>query len=146
MRKHFWEIITRLSRERGLTFLVTTHHLVEAEFCHRLALMNQGRVVALGTPQNLREQVLKEKGEIMELWAQPQRKALKALKALGLQAYPMGRLLRLWSKGVNMERLVKDLEQERVKVEVRGTAQVSMEDVFIHFMEKGQRVKEGVEA
>ncbi len=146
VRKHFWEIITRLSRERGLTFLVTTHHLVEAEFCHRLALMNQGRVVALGTPQNLRKQVLKEKGEIMELWAQPQRKALKALRALGLQAYPMGRLLRMWSKGVNMERLVKDLEQEGVKVEVRGTAQVSMEDVFIHFMEKGQRVKEGVEA
>ena len=137
VRKHFWDIITHLSQERGLTFLVTTHHLVEAEFCHRLALMNQGRVVALGSPQELRERVIEEKGNMMELLAQPQRKALEIIGDLGLQAYPLGRLLRLWSKGVDLAALVERLDQEGIRVEVRGEARLSMEDVFIHFIEKG---------
>ncbi|RLE00172.1 MAG: ABC transporter ATP-binding protein [Aquificota bacterium] len=135
-RKHFWEIITRLSQEKGLTFLVTTHHLVEAEYCHRLALMNQGRLVALGSPQELRERVIREKGEMLELLAQPQRKALKLIKSLGHQAYPLGRLLRLWGKGVPLDRLKKRLTEEGITLEIRGKAFISMEDVFIHFMEQ----------
>ncbi|RLD94465.1 MAG: ABC transporter ATP-binding protein, partial [Aquificota bacterium] len=135
-RKHFWEIITRLSQEKGLTFLVTTHHLVEAEYCHRLALMNQGRLVALGSPQELRERVIREKGEMLELLAQPQRKALKLIKSLGHQAYPLGRFLRLWGKGVTLDRLKKRLTEEGITLEIRGEAFISMEDVFIHFMEQ----------
>ncbi len=134
VRKHFWDIILHLSREKGLTFLVTTHHLVEAEFCDRLALMNQGRIVALGTPRDLREQVAREKGDMIELLAQPQRKALEIMKAMGCHAYPMGRALRLWSRGVDLDLLKDRLAAERVAVDVRGRVQISMEDVFIHFM------------
>ncbi len=136
VRRHFWEIITRLSQERGLTFLVTTHHLVEAEFCHRLALMNQGRLVALGSPQELRDEVVKENGEMVEIVARPQRKALRIIRSLGYQAYPLGRSLRLWSKGVDFKHLEGRLAQEDITLESRGQALVSMEDVFIHFMEK----------
>ncbi len=135
-RRHFWEIITRLAQEMNITFLVTTHHLVEAEFCQRLALMNQARLVALGTPHDLRREVVREKGQMLELRAQPQRKGLQIFKAAGYQVYPFGRSLRMWSKGVKKEKIESTAKERGVHITSIEEAPVSMEDVFIHFMEK----------
>jgi ABC-2 type transport system ATP-binding protein len=52
-RRLFWDLIYRLSGE-GHTIFVTTHYMDEAEYCHRLALMHRGRVIALGTPMQLK--------------------------------------------------------------------------------------------
>jgi ABC-2 type transport system ATP-binding protein len=53
-RRGFWDLIYQLS-EAGRTVFVTTHYMDEAEYCHRLALMHQGKIVALDTPAALRE-------------------------------------------------------------------------------------------
>jgi ABC-2 type transport system ATP-binding protein len=50
----FWDLIRELAR-KGRTIFVSTHYMDEAEFCHRLALMYRGRVIALGTPEELRD-------------------------------------------------------------------------------------------
>jgi len=52
-RRQFWEWIYNLSEE-GHTVFVTTHYMDEAEYCHRLALMHAGRIIALDTPKALR--------------------------------------------------------------------------------------------
>lgn len=52
-RRQFWEWIYTLS-EAGHTVFVTTHHMDEAEYCHRLALMHAGKIIALDTPEALR--------------------------------------------------------------------------------------------
>jgi ABC-2 type transport system ATP-binding protein len=52
-RAGFWDLIRDLSRT-GHTIFVTTHYMDEAENCHRLALMYRGKVIALGTPDELR--------------------------------------------------------------------------------------------
>jgi ABC-2 type transport system ATP-binding protein len=56
-RRQFWDLIYTLS-ERGVTVFVTTHYMDEAENCHRLALIYRGRLVAVDTPQELREKVM----------------------------------------------------------------------------------------
>jgi ABC-2 type transport system ATP-binding protein len=48
-RRNFWELIYTLA-DAGTTVLVSTHYMEEAEYCHRLALMNRGRLIALDTP------------------------------------------------------------------------------------------------
>ncbi len=48
-RRNFWELIYSLA-DGGTTVLVSTHYMEEAEYCHRLALMNRGRLIALDTP------------------------------------------------------------------------------------------------
>jgi ABC-2 type transport system ATP-binding protein len=53
-RRRFWERIDALSSE-GVTVVVTTHYLDEAEHCHRIALIHAGRRVALGTVAELKE-------------------------------------------------------------------------------------------
>ena len=52
-RRQFWELIYSLS-EQGTTVFVSTHYMEEAEYCHRLALMNRGQLIALDTPRALR--------------------------------------------------------------------------------------------
>ena len=52
-RRAFWDLIDALA-QAGTTVLVSTHYMEEAEYCHRLALMNRGRLIALDTPARLR--------------------------------------------------------------------------------------------
>jgi ABC-2 type transport system ATP-binding protein len=54
-RRSFWDLIYTLS-EAGNTVFVSTHYMEEAEYCHRLALMYKGRVIALGTPEELKKE------------------------------------------------------------------------------------------
>ena len=51
-RRSFWELIYALA-DRGTTVFVSTHYMEEAEYCHRLALMNRGRLIALDAPAAL---------------------------------------------------------------------------------------------
>ena len=53
-RREFWDLIYQLS-ETGHTVFVTTHYMEEAEYCHRVALMNRGKIVALNTPAALKQ-------------------------------------------------------------------------------------------
>ncbi len=52
-RRSFWDLIYDLAAA-GQTVFVTTHYMEEAEYCHRLALMHQGRIIALGAPADLK--------------------------------------------------------------------------------------------
>jgi ABC-2 type transport system ATP-binding protein len=58
-RRRFWELIRQLSAD-GVTVFVTTHYMDEAGYCDRLALIDRGELVAMGTPDALRTQFMKE--------------------------------------------------------------------------------------
>jgi len=75
-RRSFWELIYGLA-ERGTTVFVSTHYMEEAEYCHRLALMNRGRLIALDRPAVLREQMAEP---ILEIVTNDGPKAAKALR------------------------------------------------------------------
>jgi ABC-2 type transport system ATP-binding protein len=55
-RRGFWDLIYQLS-EAGRTVFVSTHYMEEAEYCHRVALMYRGRVIALGSPNELKDKL-----------------------------------------------------------------------------------------
>lgn len=54
-RREFWDIIYQTA-EIGKTIFVTTHFMDEAEYCHRVTIMEQGKIIALDTPRNLRKE------------------------------------------------------------------------------------------
>jgi ABC-2 type transport system ATP-binding protein len=51
-RRRFWDILYRLAEE-GTTLFVTTHYMDEAEFCHRISILHQGKIIELGNPREL---------------------------------------------------------------------------------------------
>ena len=63
-RRLFWDLIYELAAERGMTVLVTTHYMDEAEQCDRLAFILAGRLIAEGTPNELKEGL---RGRIFEV-------------------------------------------------------------------------------
>jgi ABC-2 type transport system ATP-binding protein len=77
-RRRFWELIQELSAQ-GVTVFVTTHYMDEAEYCNRLALIFRGRLVALGTPTELKVDAVK--GDLMVVEATPLGRALEVAKA-----------------------------------------------------------------
>jgi ABC-2 type transport system ATP-binding protein len=61
-RRRFWDLIYEMA-EKGVSVFVTTHYMEEAGYCDRLALMNQGRIIALGTPEELKRESMDQ-----DLW------------------------------------------------------------------------------
>ncbi len=56
-RRKIWDLIRKMNSE-GMTVLLTTHYIEEAEaLCHRVGIMDQGRLIALGTPEELKKRV-----------------------------------------------------------------------------------------
>ncbi|MBK9227716.1 MAG: ABC transporter ATP-binding protein [Ignavibacteria bacterium] len=65
-RRNFWKLINELSAN-GTTVFVTTHNLDEAEFCNRIILLDYGKIVASGSPKQLKEEIIENGMLMMEL-------------------------------------------------------------------------------
>jgi ABC-2 type transport system ATP-binding protein len=63
-RSSIWSYISTLAREQDITIFLTTHYMDEAEYCDRIAIIDQGQIVALDTPEALKESVGKDRVQI----------------------------------------------------------------------------------
>ena len=134
-RRLFWELIFELAAG-GVTILVTTHYMDEAERCDRIALIAHGHLLALGSPKQLRDQV---GGQMFEVRVHQPFAALGAARqAAGvLQASLYGaRLHVLLSADASPDRLRAQLEAGGHPVESLAPAPLSMEDVFTSLVER----------
>ena len=77
-RREFWDLIHHMVGE-GITVFVTTHYMDEAEYCNRLALLDRGRIVAMGTPSELKTR--HTGGQILLVDCEPLGPALDALQS-----------------------------------------------------------------
>jgi ABC-2 type transport system ATP-binding protein len=77
-RRAFWELIYGMAKE-GVTVLVTTHYMDEAELCQRVGFISQGRLVALDTPARLKETQMR--GQVLEISTSNPDQAMRVLKA-----------------------------------------------------------------
>lgn len=86
-RRALWELFYELA-DTGVALFVTTHYMEEAERCNQLAIINQGQLLSLGTPQDLKEQIT---GQLLEIRCSPLMKASKLFRTLtgvlGVTAY-----------------------------------------------------------
>lgn len=63
-RAKIWEYIIKLQKEKKITIFLTTHYMDEAEICHKVAVMDNGKIIALETPYGLKRQYTKDKAHI----------------------------------------------------------------------------------
>ncbi|GIN97927.1 daunorubicin resistance protein DrrA family ABC transporter ATP-binding protein [Siminovitchia terrae] len=63
-RAKIWEYIIKLQKEKKITIFLTTHYMDEAEICHKVAVMDNGKIIALDTPYGLKRQYTKDKAHI----------------------------------------------------------------------------------
>jgi len=77
-RREFWELIYAMAND-GVTVLVTTHYMDEAELCQRIGFISQGRLVALDTPARLKQTHMR--GQVLEINVSNPEQGLRLLKA-----------------------------------------------------------------
>jgi ABC-2 type transport system ATP-binding protein len=134
-RRRFWELIHTLAAD-GVTVLVSTHYMDEAEYCHRVALINQGRLIAIGTPDELKHTALG--GELLLIECEGVGQALAALQhAPGvLDCSVFGDALHALVD--DAEKSLRDLpvllEQKNLKLIRISRIRPSLEDVFVQLI------------
>ena len=128
-RRDVWDHLARLRDTQGVACLVTTHLMEEAERCDRVAILGRGRLVALGTPNELRRQV---GGDVVTL--EPAETGdLAALRAfvaeeLGVEMTSVGGVLRANGDGALVARLLDACGDRATAVSV---GRPTLEDVFL---------------
>ncbi|MCC6967344.1 MAG: ABC transporter ATP-binding protein [Nitrospira sp.] len=133
-RRRFWELLSRLAREEGVAILITTHYLSEAEHCDRLALMYAGRIVAEGTPGELKTEVEREVGQLLELTVDKPGAALAQVAAAGFTGAALfGTKIHVLSRDPSGDeaRLREVLAQVGMTVTGVRPRMLSLEDVFV---------------
>ena len=139
-RRELWVILAKIVEE-GVTIVVSTPYMDEAERCNRVGMLYQGELLTSGDPQDL---VNNLPFEVVELKAKP-RKAIRALLntySQFLEWRPLGDRLRLMVFSGNgsiskFERnLSKKMKFEKIEVTFIRRAKKTMEDVFVHLVEK----------
>jgi len=136
-RRQFWRLIDHLSQQ-GTTVLVTTHYLDEAEHCHRIAMMNAGKLAALGTTTEIK-QVFKGRS-IVEVQAGNAVQAMRALDAMAevektsLFGTAVHAVVR--DPALTPTALIERLRTSGVATTRAEQVEPSLEDVFLDVVEK----------
>ncbi len=140
-RRGFWELIDKLSAN-GTTVFVTTHFLDEAEYCHNIGLIYNGKLIALGSPNDLKTKSMTQKS--IEVVSSSPMDALSILTDHDLidETSIFGTKIHAILKegtdlNVETENSIRKLLSEK-NIQTQSISEItpSLEDVFIHLIEK----------
>jgi ABC-2 type transport system ATP-binding protein len=138
-RKSIWTHLNELRSRKGVTIFMTTHYMDEAEYCDRIAIIDRGRIVALGTPDELKAKV---GGDVVTMTSSdPDAAAREIEKLLGvIPSGDNGALRMEVSDGKKfVPRLVRELTAPVDTVTLRRP---SLDDVFLKLTGRAIREEE----
>lgn len=130
-RRAFWDLIYELA-DNGVTILVTTHYMDEAEYCERVGIMRDGKLLAMDTPSNLKRDIIP--GDVWEVFTEPLEAGLEVLPEIEgvLRVGLAGDHLRtITERGKRKEEVLRDLRGRGVNVKDMVAGEPTLEDVFI---------------
>src|SRR5690242_7711599 len=141
-RRTFWDLIYQLSGA-GHTIFVSTHYMDEAEYCHRLALMDRGRIIALGTPAELKASLASH--YLLRLEVSDVLGSMKALEGLAgisdVAVFGGGLHVTVASEASAIPQIRSEFEKAGITVLLIEPIQPSMEDVFVARIEEEARAR-----
>ncbi len=141
-RRHIWEYISELNKREGITIVLTTHYMEEADLlCGRVAIMDRGSIIALGTPRELKGVLT---GDVIYLASSDQERLKALLDGADwvINSALVDGLLNLTVKeGEAAIPLVMETARSYgISVTSIGLQKPTLEDVFIHYT--GKRIRE----
>jgi ABC-2 type transport system ATP-binding protein len=139
-RRNFWDLIYQLSAA-GHTIFVTTHYMDEAEYCHRIALMYGGRVIALGSPAELKQ--LLGEGRLLYLESSDLMGSMTALAGrpgiLDVAVFGGGLHVKVEDTAKGEAAIHAALEAAGIKIAHLEPISATMEDVFVSLIEREEK-------
>ena len=139
-RRTFWALIYQLS-DAGHTIFVSTHYMDEAEYCHRLALMYRGKIIALGAPEELKNTLPSQ--SLLNLEASDPLATMRLLEKeagiMDVAVFGGGLHVRVADPVSSMRRIHQALAAAGIGVRSLEIIAPSMEDVFVARIEEEER-------
>ena len=142
-RRQFWDLIYDLASQ-GVTVFVTTHYMDEAEYCDRLGLIYRGELIALGTPEVLKTELMQD--DVLDVLCERPETAMGEIEQL-----PAVEEAALFGRGLHVvasdgEQAAADigrlLGQQGIGVERIEQITPSLEDVFVSLIEARDRAEQ----
>jgi ABC-2 type transport system ATP-binding protein len=129
-RRDLWQYLFALREQEHVTVIVTTHLMEEADRCDRLAILSQGKLVALGTSTELKQEI---GGDVilLETRGEPEKLAEKVFNHFGLPAQVIGGKVR-FEKQQGHRFITEVVEAFPGEIESVSVSKPNLEDVFIH--------------
>ena len=133
-RRHIWSYIEKLKKQ-GITIMLTTHYLEEADYlCDRVAIIDHGKIKAIGTPKELKAGI---GGSLICASSREPKKLAKIIHEAGFAKMPKIRETAVYFEakdgGRMVPRVLKAAQDAGVEVESIELRTPSLEDVFIHY-------------
>ena len=127
-RNRIWEYLLKLRREHQISLFMTTHYMDEAEYCDRIAIIDRGTIIALGTPQELKVHV---RNDIIDLRTSDDARAVQEIKErYGIEARADREGLQF--EAANGAEFIPQLVRElSVRVESASVSRPTLDDVFL---------------
>jgi ABC-2 type transport system ATP-binding protein len=128
-RREFFALLTRLRESDGVTIVLTTHYMEEAERCDRIGILDQGRLVAIAPPGELKQRV---GGDVMVIsTAAPEALAQKIAQRLQVRAALVDGTLRI-ERPRGHELVARLVDEFGGEIESITFGRPTLEDVFVH--------------
>jgi ABC-2 type transport system ATP-binding protein len=134
-RTRMWQLLREINRERNVTILMTTQYLEEADqMCNRIAIIDHGKLIAMGTPAELRQKIGLD--NIIEIAADKEdlQKVEQVFKKLGLAPQVLSNKVISSVKGnavKKIEELIKAITARGVKIQSVSLHEPTIDDVFL---------------
>ncbi len=142
-RRTFWELIYELSG-RGVTVFVTTHYMDEAEYCDRLGLIYRGELIASGTPEALKTELMKE--DLLEVLCERPQEAMADIEKIGgineVALFGKGLHVVVQDAATAIAAIGRTLSERAYRVERVERIVPSLEDVFVSLIEARDRAEQ----
>ncbi|MDL4841056.1 ATP-binding cassette domain-containing protein [Aquibacillus rhizosphaerae] len=137
-RAHIWEYILKLKEKAGITIFLTTHYMDEAEICDRVAVMDNGQLIALDTPEQLKSNV---GGDIIEVSTEDNQTAKKIIEdTYQTEVTEMENNLLSFQVSKGSEFLVEFVKQFDIPLTSVNLRRPTLNDVFLHLT--GREIRE----
>jgi ABC-2 type transport system ATP-binding protein len=126
-----WDLLKQVQKEQSITILLTTHFIEEADRCDHIALLNHGKILSMGTPSDLKQQLTFK-------WFQIKPKNLTSMQRLLHDEFKISTKLEngFLQFQVNPQIAAKMAHDLGSEVEELTYRDPSLEDVFVHFTGK----------
>jgi ABC-2 type transport system ATP-binding protein len=142
-RNHLWQYIATLSKEKNITIILTTHYMEEADrLCDRIAIIDHGTIIALDTPQNLKDGI---GGDVVTIKTPDTTAVSSILKepwVLKLEENDGEVRINLQNAEHHISNIITMLNQHKIPIISASIHKPTLEDVFLSFTGKTIREEE----
>jgi ABC-2 type transport system ATP-binding protein len=144
-RVNIWEYIVKLAKRENITIFLTTHYMEEADFlCNRVAIIDEGKIIAIDSPENLKRKI---GGDALIIEADEKEKTKEVVSKLSFVKKVSevdGKIyVNIENSEENLPSVFEALRNNNIKIKSISVRKPSLNDVFIHYT--GKEIRDEIE-